>query len=523
MAFIRFKDLNSKLQRGFWSTVDACAFTTLVLGILCLPSCRRMSWLQNSEDQEEKGNAVPEIAAGRFGVEKLADSSPEIAAIGAFYLNLWNKNFTARLPDLPTSGSVPTEKIPYSGYWYPRREHGTNYRPASGGLSPLGKYDRSFNAGQSKAADWEEKNHTAAANSEEAAWAGHCNGFSAAAQRHMRPKKSVVKNGVTFEIQDIKALLAEIHMSAKYLFLGGRRCENDQRIPLPGERPDPTKINECQDINPGTFHAAVANWIGIAKHTVIFDDRVSSQVWNYPMYAYQSTVTAMTLQDALKEITGSRNGSYRFNPTAVKFSFIDMTVTFADAAEETSGTTIAKTQRYTYILELNDKDEIIGGEWVRGSVSDHPDFLWVAFEPVLANGSSAFGNPHVDPAQVIRLWAESIGADPNNPPLDILEPKDVSNWGKYANFELTLDSSTTGAAFLGKPLRLTIARLGNYIGKMTLDLSVDGGPLPTYSLDGDTPIIYDFTSSTGLHRLDLVWKKADTVQERVAVNFHVNP
>ena len=43
---------------------------------------------------------------------------------------------------------------------------------------------------------------------------------------------------------------------------------------------------ECEDINPGTFHAALANWVGVKKHTIIFDKSTNEQVWNYPVYYF---------------------------------------------------------------------------------------------------------------------------------------------------------------------------------------------------------------------------------------------
>ena len=36
---------------------------------------------------------------------------------------------------------------------------------------------------------------------------------------------------------------------------------------------------------------------------------------------------------------------------------------------------------YYYILEQGPEGNILGGEWVGVSDKDHPDFLWMAFEP----------------------------------------------------------------------------------------------------------------------------------------------
>ena len=50
----------------------------------------------------------------------------------------------------------------------------------------------------------------------------------------------------------------------------------------------------------------------------------------------------------------------------------------------------SRTDRYTYILELDGAGKIIGGEWTGSSRSDLPDFLW---SPGRLNRSSV---PHLD-------------------------------------------------------------------------------------------------------------------------------
>lgn len=34
-------------------------------------------------------------------------------------------------------------------------------------------------------------------------------------------------------------------------------------------------------------------------------------------------------------------------------------------------------REYTYLLELDADNQIVGGEWMGDSLSDHPDFLWL--------------------------------------------------------------------------------------------------------------------------------------------------
>ena len=519
--------------RHFSSNTDmvrspTCALTATLVGLFFVGGCKEVSIKDLQRFDRQDRSSIGQPAGEKVGSERLADASAEINGEKEFYANLWQKDFTVKLTDLPASGTVPADKIPYSGFWYPQKTGGTNLRLKQGDPSPLEKYDKAFNGGTTKAASWEKEKHTVAASDPSAGWAGHCNGFSAAAQRHARPKHSVTKGGTTFEIHDIKALLAEIHMSAKYLFLGGRRCENQGTLPSPGSRANPAEMGECEDINPGTFHVAIANWIGKARHTLVFDISVGYQVWNYPLYAYSSTITTITKADALQRITGNAGGVYKFNPNAVKFAYVQTTATYAEALGyepigDAGPTSQPQSKTYYYVLEQNEKDEVVGGEWVSTSQTDHPDFVWVAFEPVIGNGSGFFGNPNVDPEQVVRLWAESIDADPNNPPLDIKEPASINDWGRFANFDLTLDGTTTGAVFAGKKIRLAVARRGEVAGAVTLEISVDGAVANTLQLDGTGPAIFDFNPPPGLHRLDLTWKKGTTQVDKQTTGFHVIP
>ena len=52
----------------------------------------------------------------------------------------WGTDFEWKFDDLPTKGSVPEHRMPYSGYIYPDTAGGT--------VSALTKYDRAFNGNQ---------------------------------------------------------------------------------------------------------------------------------------------------------------------------------------------------------------------------------------------------------------------------------------------------------------------------------------------------------------------------------------
>jgi len=465
------------------------------------------------------------VARRSSEVEFYADSRREIKGSSDFFFSVWDQSFTTKLTDLPKDGSVAPENVPYSGHWYPEVSGGTGVKQRSG--SALEKYDLAINAGNMKATQWEAANHTVPRGSADAEWAGHCNGWSAAATRHKEPFKNVTRNGVTFEPHDVKALLAEIYMSAKFLFLGGARCEDRNPPGNPSSRPDPTVMGVCEDVNPGSFHASIANWIGKKKYALVFDEQVSYQVWNYPLYAYSSTMQTIDRAEALRRI-GSSQTNYVFNTEAKKFVGVTTQVFFAKALGSEPQGNAAPThdrgsQVLSYVLELNAADEIIGGEWTEGSQRIHPDFVWVPLEPVVATGTRDYGNPHLNPDEVLKIWAESVGLDPNNLPPLLKEPLWIQNWGKFPQFDVMLDGGKTGAVFLGKPVHMEIKRRESLVGNVTVTVSLNSVVVGELSGAGSDTMSHTFEASPGLSRLEFVWKKDGAEVERKSLRFHANP
>ena len=481
---------------------------------------------ETSNSDSARPETFDEVVARRSSnAEFYADSRREVKGTAEFFFSVWDQTFTTKLSSLPKEGSVPADKIPYSGHWYPEVNGGTGVRQRTG--SALEKYDQALNAGNMKASGWETANHTVARGNPDSEWAGHCNGWSAAASRHKEPYKNVVRNGVTFEPHDVKALLAEIYMSAKFIFLGGTRCEERNPPGGPSGRTDPTVMGVCEDINPGSFHASIANWIGTKKHVLIIDESVNYQVWNYPLYAYSSQIRDISQAEALTAI-GASPGTYIFNKDAVKFAAVTTQIFFSKAlGSEPQGNNAPTHERdqqvLSYILELNSSDEIIGGEWTTVSQRIHPDFLWVPLEPVIAAGTRDYGNPHLNPDEVIKIWAESAGYDPNNLPPLLREPLWIQNWGKFPDFEVTLDGGKTGAVFLGKPVTLNIKRRDKLVGDLTLAVTLNSAPLKVFTLTGAGDVQHSFESMSGLSRLEFVWKKNGVEAENKSLRYFAMP
>lgn len=379
------------------------------------------------------------------GSRILADATDEVKNTAAFYKASWDQEFAIKFSELPLSGEATA--TPYSGHWYPEVVGGTNIRNDAGG-SALEKYDRAFYQGVNRAALWEANNHAAS----DTQWAGHCNGLSAAAARHGEPTRPVVRNGIRFEAYDIKALLAEIYMGGNYFFLGGMRCQsvNDQAPNPDLDREFYHIMGECEDVNPGTFHVSLANWVGKLGKSLVFDLSRNNQVWNYPLYRYASTAKEVSADEALAVI-GSRQSAYVFNPKATKLLQVYTSLTYADALpeEQAPAGVHSKVVHVEYIIEVNDQGEIIGGEWAFNSRNDHPDFIWAPLEPMQGIGHRGSGNPYLKVEEVLEMWAESAGySSLASAPKQLEGGSWTSHWGQYSDFSVTIDGSARGSVFL---------------------------------------------------------------------------
>ncbi|MDP6943824.1 MAG: pre-peptidase C-terminal domain-containing protein [Myxococcota bacterium] len=101
------------------------------------------------------------------------------------------------------------------------------------------------------------------------------------------------------------------------------------------------------------------------------------KVYGYEAATFKITVTTegqtTTIPDA-----------YIWNDEAAKLYHVKLELDYiAESGQSIDGylgdsiATYTRTDHYQYILEVNDRDEVIGGEWVGSSKKSHPDFLWL--------------------------------------------------------------------------------------------------------------------------------------------------
>lgn len=85
---------------------------------------------------------------------------------------------------------------------------------------------------------------------------------------------------------------------------------------------------------------------------------------------------------------GIEEGAYAFNEQAktlkkVRLKLYHMTTSAYDADGNlealSNSEDYLESKIYSYILELDENGEIIGGEWIDTSITNHPDFLWLPY------------------------------------------------------------------------------------------------------------------------------------------------
>ncbi|WP_299492053.1 peptidase [uncultured Shewanella sp.] len=302
-------------------------------------------------------------------------------------------------------------------------------------LSPAEKYDLlvgDSNMSLTKSA-WNSGKQYFESYGEVEGWMGLCHGWAAAAYMMDRPKNAInVKDAkgeeLTFYPSDIKALSTLLWASAPYQsnFMG-QRCN----VKDPAKDENGRIIEQsCFDNNPGSFHTAILNQIGISKRSLVMDATYDYQVWNQPIISYKlkyvnlvSNKTKANLQDAIINIDDYKNDkfkSYRAD-NATHIVGVKMELEYLS---ETNPTHNKKDNEYHdhtvfvdyfYDLEIDSKGKIIGGEWYTNA---HPDFLWTPTTTAVAQSYPKVFGEWKEGQSIPTYWKKRAkNAANNNQPL----------------------------------------------------------------------------------------------------------
>lgn len=254
-------------------------------------------------------------------------------------------------------------------------------------------------------------------------WFGLCHGWASASFMMPRPTKGITVKAVdgrkiTFSPSDVKALgtLLWANGSGQTRFIGGR-C-NDENPDRDGNHRETNP--DCFDTNPATWHLSVVNQIAVSKRSFVMDASAGSEVWNQPVlsykYGYINPVTSASgrrLADYKVKLSDWKKDPFaaKRSPKAEYIVKIVMSLEYlsensASVAMEDSPDNDARTVKtYSYDLELDRENNIVGGEW---HTSVHPDFLWV---PVAGSKASSLGDAWLDRRSDSATW-DGLGAIP---------------------------------------------------------------------------------------------------------------
>lgn len=262
-------------------------------------------------------------------------------------------------------------------------------------LSPAEKFDLLLGTNQTILTQklWDEGNSYQEANGQVESWMGICHGWAPASFMNVRPLHKVTvmsadgKTPLTFYPSDIKGLLSlswakgNVHTR----FIGGRCNEKEPQM---DETTGRTLPQECFDNNPGSWHMSIVNKVGVHKESFVLDATYDYEVWNQPILSYsykyfnvKNQQSFDNFKDAKVALTDHPQDTYKKyrSPQAKALVGVAMELIYMSETNPThremddEKRDSQSSALYLYDLELDDKDNIVGGEWYQNY---HPDFLW---------------------------------------------------------------------------------------------------------------------------------------------------
>ncbi len=302
-----------------------------------------------------------------------------------------SSSYERHVNDLPLRGAVT--RMPWTDTYWPSVNGGLANRwrqPGSYafnyqlfGFNELQRADQNFIAQLSPAEKFDlltgqynyplvqhERNRTR--NSTES-WEGLCHGWAPAAALFEEPNPVVMTNPqgiqIPFGSSDVKALLTlyQGNFSNAPQVLLGARCNADLST-----NPGAARTPECRDTNAGSFHIVLTNQVGLKQESFIIDATRGAEVWNQPVSSYTSKVLRVQAPSP-----GAAPGTQQEALFETKLSYVAEVDAAWNALNGTSGHKVV-TVTYYYRLELDQGNNIIGGEWESEA---RPDFIWIQQKP----------------------------------------------------------------------------------------------------------------------------------------------
>ncbi|MBL0219947.1 MAG: proprotein convertase P-domain-containing protein [Myxococcales bacterium] len=307
-----------------------------------------------------------------------------------------------------------------------------------------------------------------------AGWWGTCHAWTPASLLMPEPQHSVTMNGQTFEVADIKALTQNIFDSTSAIMLGGR-CNSKEVT----RGPTGSANEACRDVNPGSLHVILTNFLGIAQLPLIEDRTANFEVWNQPVVGYEVTKQVKVTASKANTCVGATGSTWKYNANAKDLYEVNVTVNYITEGQASTRPmgfeNNISTDDYHYILEIGSTGKVIGGRFCKDSEDTHVDFLWTP------TGRYSASNPNVNVAKVKELIAKSISTSTGgggSTTAKVFTATPASAIPDNAPAGVTVDVPVTGVT--GTPaLTVSVDISHTYRGDLAIDLLKDGTKVKT--------------------------------------------
>jgi hypothetical protein len=207
-------------------------------------------------------------------------------------------------------------------------------------------------------------------------WTGICNGWSLAAINEPYPAKAVrvtspSGRSINFYGADIQALISQVYFDYQpginIARLGALCSDPTPAVNADGRITSP----ECRDANPMSFHLALGKVLSKGQSFVI-DINPSTETINQPAVGYSLSFSSKkTIPSDYKD---AASNATQLVDVKVDFYYTLETMVGKESFNPKQMAAFIKSIVYEYRLELDDNDNVVGGEWAKGS--NIPDFLW---------------------------------------------------------------------------------------------------------------------------------------------------
>ena len=325
------------------------------------------------ENARDSGDVMRSLGDKTTGLLK----DPSLTAVSAeFGLSL------IHMKQLPFHSELAIAKtVPWSSWWFPKKEKTLFDDTTAGGMSALKKYDLFRSArvpGSGSAADYERKSFKPNSLS----WEGLCDAWSIASITSPEPKHPVIvkfadpQKSITFDIVDLKALLLKTYEAVDdttLKYYGQKFTGDEDGWVFP-------------DMFPDQFHRFLEVQLFERKLPFIMDHDPGPEVWNVPVYKANYSIEA---------VPGSPNSvlvkSWVFSAEQVS------------ADDKSFVGTREASREYNYILtgvKTSSGDlRVNAGYWIKtphgvDSRRDHPDYITTIPNPSKIVRKS--WNPEID-------------------------------------------------------------------------------------------------------------------------------